>query len=207
MGKVSTSMRNALVLLASASLAVAQQQGVGPASTIQLQPGQFSVFGQPRQQPVNIPGTQGQVVAQFIDETGQSIPIQQLGQPQQQQRFQPQQQQFQPQQQQFQPAPQQQFQPAPQPQRQRPAPQQQQQQFSQFPGQGAPQRRPEAPRAAAPAPRRQPEPGSVNDALGQQVVAAENYVHDPTGDATLSRFQLFQLRKKQEAQGGVAPQA
>merc|ERR1712203_55809 len=125
MGKVSTSMRNALVLLASASLAVAQQQGAGPASTIQLQPGQFSVFGQPRQQPVNIPGTQGQVVAQFIDETGQSIPIQQLGQPQQQQRFQPQQQQFQPQQQQFQPAPQQQFQPAPQQQFQ-PPPQQQQ---------------------------------------------------------------------------------
>merc|ERR550519_1901362 len=298
-------MRSALVL-SIASLAVAQQQGVGPASTIQLQPGQFSVFGQPRQQPVNIPGPQGQVVAQFIDETGQSIPIQQLGQPQQQQRFQPQQQQFQPQQQQFQPQPQQQrfqpapqqqqqfrpapqqqfrpapaqpqqqqfrpapqqqpaagsfratanqqdahvghlqvhqqnlaiqqqqfspeqrqalrefqanpppprapqpqrFQPAPQPQRQRPAPQpqrfqpapQQQQQFSQFPAQGAPQRRPEAPRAAAPAPRRQPEPGSVNDALGQQVVAAENYVHDTTGDATLSRFQLFQLRKKQEAQ-------
>merc|ERR1712210_375454 len=311
MGKVSTSMRSALVL-SIASLAVAQQQGVGPASTVQLQPGQFSVFGQPRQQPVNIPGTQGQVVAQFIDETGQSIPIQQLGQPQQQQRFQPQQQQFQPQQQQFQPqqqqfqpqpqqqrfqpapqqqqqfrpAPQQQFRPAPvqpqqqqfrpapqqqpaagsfratanqqdahvghlqvhqqnlaiqqqqfspeqrqalrefqanpppppapQPQRQRPAPQpqrfqpapqQQQQQFSQFPAQGAPQRRPEAPRAAAPAPRRQPEPGSVNDALGQQVVAAENYVHDPAGDATLSRFQLFQLRKKQEAQGGDAPQA
>merc|ERR1719339_933088 len=267
-------MRSALVLIVSASLAVGQQQGVGPASTIQLQPGQFSVFGQPRQQPVNIPGTQGQVVAQFIDETGQSIPIQQLGQPQQQQfqpqqqQFQPQQQQFQPQQQRFQPAPQQQFrpapaqpqqqqfrpapqqqqpaagsfratanqqdahkghlqvhqqnlaiqqqqfspeqrqalrefqanpppprapqqaapqpqrfQPAPQPQRQRPAPQpqrfqpapQQQQQFSQFPAQGAPQRRPEAPRAAAPAPRRQPEPGSVNDALGQQVVAAENY--------------------------------
>merc|ERR1712001_98166 len=304
--KVSASMRNALVLLASASLAVAQQQGVGPASTIQLQPGQFSVFGQPRQQPVNIPGTQGQVVAQFIDETGQAIPIQQLGQPQQQQ-FQPQQQRFQPapqQQQRFQPAPQQQFrpapqqqqqfrpapvqqqqfrpapqqqqlapaagsfratanqqdahqghlqvhqqnlaiqqqqfspeqrqalrefqanpppprapqpaapqpqrfQPAPQPQRQRPAPQPQrfqpapQQQFSQFPAQGAPQRRPEAPRAAAPAPRRQPEPGSVNDALGQQVVAAENYVHDTTGDATLSRFQLFQLRKKQEAQQGA----
>merc|ERR1719362_2719465 len=273
-------MRSALVL-SIASLAVAQQQGVGPASTIQLQPGQFSVFGQPRQQPVNIPGTQGQVVAQFIDETGQSIPIQQLGQPQQQQ-FQPQQQQFQPQQQQqFRPAPQQQFrpapaqpqqqqfrpapqqqpaagsfratanqqqqfspeqrqalrefqanpppprapqqaapqpqrfQPAPQPQRQRPAPQpqrfqpapQQQQQFSQFPAQGVPQRRPEAPRAAAPAPRRQPEPGSVNDALGQQVVAAENYVHDPAGDATLSRFQLFQLRKKQEAQGAIAPQA
>merc|ERR550519_1492549 len=131
-------MRSALVL-SIASLAVAQQQGVGPASTVQLQPGQFSVFGQPRQQPVNIPGTQGQVVAQFIDETGQSIPIQQLGQPQQQQRFQPQQQQFQPQpqqqrfqpapqQQQFRPAPQQQFRPAPaQPQQQqfRPAPQQQ----------------------------------------------------------------------------------
>merc|ERR1711874_800613 len=305
MGKVSTSMRSALVLIAFfASLAVAQQQGVGPASTIQLQPGQFSVFGQPRQQPVNIPGTQGQVVAQFIDETGQSIPIQQLGQPQQQQ-FQPQQQQFQPQQQQFQPrqqfqpqpqqqrfqpapqqqkfrpAPQQQqqqpaagsfratanqqdahrghlqvhqqnlaiqqqqfspeqrqalrefqanpppprapqqaapqpqrFQPAPQPQRQ-PAPQpqrfapapQQQQQFSQFPAQGAPQRRPAAPRAPAPAPFRTQEPGSVNDALGQQVVAAEDYVHDPTGDATLSRFQLFQLRKKQEAQAAAAPQA
>merc|ERR1719361_903889 len=287
-------MRSALIL-SIASLAFAQQQGVGPASTIQLQPRQFSVFGQPRQQPLNIPGTQGQVVAQFIDETGQSIPIQQLGQPQQQ-RFQPapqqQQQQFrpapqqqfrpapaQPQQQQFRPAPQQQpaagsfratanqqdahvghlqvhqqnlaiqqqqfspeqrqalrefqanpppprapqqaapqpqrFQPAPQPQRQRPAPQpqrfqpapQQQQQFSQFPAQGAPQRRPEAPRAAAPAPRRQPEPGSVNDALGQQVVAAENYVHDPAGDATLSRFQLFQLRKKQEAQAAAAPQA
>merc|ERR550519_1512606 len=103
-------MRSALVL-SIASLAVAQQQGVGPASTVQLQPGQFSVFGQPRQQPVNIPGTQGQVVAQFIDETGQSIPIQQLGQPQQQQRQsqpQPQQQRFQPvqpQQQQFRPAP------------------------------------------------------------------------------------------------------
>merc|ERR1712203_593268 len=133
MGKVSTSMRSALVLIVSASLAVAQQQGAGPASTIQLQPGQFSVFGQPRQQPVNIPGTQGQVVAQFIDETGQAIPIQQLGQPQQQQ-FQPQQQVFQqPQQQQFQPQPQR-FQPAPQPQQQfvpqqqfRPAPVQPQQ--------------------------------------------------------------------------------
>merc|ERR1712088_1258181 len=279
--KVNTTMRSVALIASFATLAVAQQQGVGPASTVQLRPGQFSVFGQQRQAPVNIPGTQGQVVAQFIDETGQSIPIQQLGQPQQQQ-FQPQQQQFQPQQQQFRPAPQQQFRPAPaQPQQQqfRPAPQQQQrlapaagsfratsnqqdahrghlqvhqqnlaiqqqqftpeqrqalrefqanpppprapqqaapqpqrfqpapqqqQQFSQFPAQGAPQRRPEAPRAAAPAPRRQPEPGSVNDALGQQVVAAENYVHDPTGDATLSRFQLFQLRKKQEAQQGAA---
>merc|ERR1712012_799411 len=115
------------------TLAVAQQQGVGPASTVQLRPGQFSVFGQQRQAPVNIPGTQGQVVAQFIGETGQAIPIQQLGQPQQQQ-FQPQQQVFQqPQQQQFQPqpqfVPQQQFRPAPvQPQQQqfRPVPQQQQ---------------------------------------------------------------------------------
>merc|ERR1712158_123640 len=117
--KVSTSMRSALVL-SIASLAVAQQQGVGPASTIQLQPGQFSVFGQPRQQPVNVPGTQGQVVAQFIDETGQAIPIQQLGQPQQQQ-FQPQQQEFQPQPQRFQPAPQPQQQFVPQ-QQFRPAP-------------------------------------------------------------------------------------
>merc|ERR1712088_713748 len=148
--KVSTSMRSALVL-SIASLAVAQQQGVGPASTIQLQPGQFSVFGQPRQQPVNIPGTQGQVVAQFIDETGQSIPIQQLGQPQQQQRFQPQQQQFQPQQQRFQPAPQQQqqFRPAPQ-QQFRPAPvQPQQQQFR-------------------PAPQQQPAAGSFRATANQQ---------------------------------------
>merc|ERR1712038_911770 len=297
--KVNTIMRSVALIASFATLAVAQQQGVGPASTVQLRPGQFSVFGQQRQAPINIPGTQGQVVAQFIDETGQAIPIQQLGQPQQQQfqpqqqvfqqpQQQPQQQQFQPapvqpQQQQFRPVPQQQqqpvatgagsftptsnqldahrghlqvhqqnlaiqqqqfspeqrqalrefqanpppprapqqaapqpqrFQPAPQPQRQ-PAPQpqrfapapQQQQQFSQFPAQGAPQRRPAAPRAPAPAPLRTQEPGSVNDALGQQVVAAEDYVHDPTGDATLSRFQLFQLRKKLEAQGGVAPQA
>merc|ERR1711981_482509 len=108
-------MRSVALIASFATLAVAQQQGVGPASTVQLRPGQFSVFGQQRQAPVNIPGTQGQVVAQFIDETGQAIPIQQLGQPQQQQRFQPQQQQFQPQPQRFQPAPQQQqFQPAPQ---------------------------------------------------------------------------------------------
>merc|ERR1711899_351806 len=253
--KVNTIMRSVALIASFATLAVAQQQGVGPASTVQLRPGQFSVFGQQRQAPVNIPGTQGQVVAQFIDETGQAIPIQQLGQPQQQQ-FQPQQQVFQqPQQQQFRPVPQQQQpvatgagsftptsnqldahrghlqvhqqnlaiqqqqfspeqrqalrefqanpppprapqqaapqpqrQPAPQPQRFAPAPQQQQQ-FSQFPAQGAPQRRPAAPRAPAPAPFRTQEPGSVNDALGQQVVAAEDYVHDPTGDATLSRFQ------------------
>ena len=92
-------MRSVALIASFATLAVAQQQGVGPASTVQLRPGQFSVFGQQRQAPVNIPGTQGQVVAQFIDETGQAIPIQQLGQPQQQQ-FQPQ-----PQQQQFQPRP------------------------------------------------------------------------------------------------------
>merc|ERR1712088_19905 len=117
--KVNTTMRSVALIASFATLAVAQQQGVGPASTIQLQPGQFSVFGQQRQAPVNILGTQGQVVAQFIDETGQAIPIQQLGQPQQQQ-FQPQQQVFQqPQQQQFQPQPQR-FQPAPQPQQQQP---------------------------------------------------------------------------------------
>merc|ERR1719220_959130 len=111
-------MRSVALIASFATLAVAQQQGVGPASTVQLRPGQFSVFGQQRQAPVNIPGTQGQVVAQFIDETGQAIPIQQLGQPQQQQ-FQPQQQVFQQPQQQFRPAPQQQFRPAPvQPQQQ-----------------------------------------------------------------------------------------
>merc|ERR1719151_520244 len=151
-------MRSALVL-SIASLAVAQQQGVGPASTVQLQPGQFSVFGQPRQQPVNIPGTQGQGVAQFIDETGQSIPIQQLGQPQQQQRFQPQQQQFQPQQQQFQPQPQQQrFQPAPQQQQFRPAPQQQ---FRPVPAQPQQQQ-------FRPAPQQQPAAGSFRATANQQ---------------------------------------
>merc|ERR1712165_194798 len=132
MGKVNTIMRSVALIASFATLAVAQQQGVGPASTVQLRPGQFSVFGQQRQAPVNIPGTQGQVVAQFIDETGQAIPIQQLGQPQQQVFQQPQQQQFQPQPQRFQPAPQpqQQFMPAPvQPQQHqfRPVPQQQQQ--------------------------------------------------------------------------------
>merc|ERR1712098_483572 len=101
-------------------------------------------------------------------------------QPQQQQRFQPQPQR-----------------PAPQPQQQprfQPQPQPQPQQFAPAPQR---QRRPQAQ-----APRQ--EPGSVNDELGQQVIDAEQYVHDPTGDATLSRFQLFQQRKKLEAQGGVA---
>merc|ERR1711981_728541 len=99
-------MRSVALIASFATLAVAQQQGVGPASTVQLRPGQFSVFGQQRQAPVNIPGTQGQVVAQFIDETGQAIPNQQQFQPQPQ-RFQPApqpQQQFVPQQQ-FRPAP------------------------------------------------------------------------------------------------------
>merc|ERR1712080_93036 len=86
----------------------------------------------------------------------------------------------------------------------RPAPQQ----FSQFPAVGAapqarpaPQQRRPAPQQRQPAPRPQParEPGSVNDELGQLVAEPEAYVHDPTGDNTLSRFQLFQLRKKQEA--------
>merc|ERR1711971_813821 len=164
-----TTMRSALVLIVSASLAVGQQQGVGPASTIQLQPGQFSVFGQPRQQPVNIPGTQGQVVAQFIDEQGQSIPIQQLGQPQQQQ-FQPQQQQFQPQQQQFQP--QQQFRPAPQ-QQFRPAPAQpQQQQF-----------RPAAPQ------QQQPAAGSFRATANQQNLAIQQQQFSPEQRQALREFQ------------------
>merc|ERR1719178_296191 len=181
-------MRNALVLLVSASLAVAQQQGVGPASTIQLQPGQFSVFGQPRQQPVNIPGTQGQVVAQFIDETGQSIPIQQLGQPQQQQRFQPQQQQFQPQQQQFQPQPQQQrFQPAPQ-QQFRPAPAQpQQQQFR-------------------PAPQQQPAAGSFRATANQQDAHAGHLqVHQQNLAIQQQQFSPEQRQALREFQANPPP--
>merc|ERR1712037_467235 len=180
--KVSTSMRSALVL-SIASLAVAQQQGVGPASTVQLQPGQFSVFGQPRQQPVNIPGTQGQVVAQFIDETGQSIPIQQLGQPQQQQRFQPQQQQFQPQQQQFQPQPQQQrFQPAPQQQQFRPAPQQQ---FRPAPAQ--PQQQPAAGSFRATANQQDAHVGHLQ--VHQQNLAIQQQQFSPEQRQALREFQ------------------
>merc|ERR1712106_514152 len=76
-------------------------------------------------------------------------------------------------------------QPAPQQFRQPPQPQQAAQQFRQ-PQQAAPQL---ATSAGGPA--------NVADVQ----IAAEEYVHDNSGDATLSRFQLFQQRKKQEAQG------
>merc|ERR1711874_312642 len=74
-------------------------------------------------------------------------------------------------------------------------------------GQPQPARQPLPARQPQPVPARQPQPSSqpqfsAEDALGQVQVAAEQYVHDPTGDATLSRFQLFQLRKKQEAEQG-----
>merc|ERR1712083_960235 len=107
--------------------------------------------------------------------------------------------------------------PAPVPQQRRPAPQPRPaaQQFSQFPATGAapqarpaPQQRRPAPQQRRPAP--QPvraEPGSVNDDLGQIIVESEQYVHDPTGDNTLSRFQLFQQRKKQEAAASAAGQS
>merc|ERR1712083_510718 len=113
--------------------------------------------------------------------------------------------------------------PAPVPQQRRPAPQprpaQQQrrpvpqprpaaQQFSQFPATGAAPQARTAPQQRRPAP--QPvraEPGSVNDDLGQIIVESEQYVHDPTGDNTLSRFQLFQQRKKQEAAASAAGQS
>merc|ERR1712088_1005763 len=225
--KVSTSMRSALVLSIT-SLAVAQQQRFQPQQQ-QFQPQQQQFQPQPQQQRFQ-PAPQQQPAAGSFRATAnqQDAHVGHLQVPQQnlaiqQQQFSPEQrqalrefqanpppprapQQAAPQPQRFQPAPQPQRQPAPQPQRFAPA-SQQQQQFSQFPAQGAPQRRPAAPRAPAPAPLRTQEPGSVNDALGQQVVAAEDYVHDPTGDATLSRFQLFQLRKKQEAQAAAAPQA
>merc|ERR1712168_399887 len=54
-----------------------------------------------------------------------------------------------------------------------------------------------------PQPVGQPQPQLVSqpeDALGNVQVAAEQYVHDTTGDATISRFQLFKLRRKQEAE-------
>merc|ERR1712128_87890 len=37
--------------------------------------------------------------------------------------------------------------------------------------------------------------------VGDVQIAAEEYVHDTSGDNTVSRFQLFQQKKKQEAQG------
>ena len=64
---------------------------------------------------------------------------------------------------------------------------------------------------AQPQPARQPQQQQFNpqpqaapsakDALGSVQIAAQEYVHDPSGDNTLSRFQLFQLKKKQEAEG------
>merc|ERR1712123_169901 len=75
---------------------------------------------------------------------------------------------------------------APQQFRQPQAPQPAQQQFRQ-PAQPQPVR--QAPAGFAP-----------NDALGNVQVAAVEYVHDTSGDNTLSRFQLFQLKKKQEAE-------
>merc|ERR1712123_44086 len=54
-----------------------------------------------------------------------------------------------------------------------------------------------------PQPSRQAQPPAAqNDALGNVQIAAVEYVHDPSGDYSgeLSRFQLFQLKKKQEAE-------
>merc|ERR1712123_64865 len=87
----------------------------------------------------------------------------------------------------------QQFQPAapqvaPQQFRQPQVPQPSQQQFRQ-PSQPQPSRQAQPPAAQ-------------NDALGNVQIAAVEYVHDPSGDYSgeLSRFQLFQLKKKQEAE-------
>merc|ERR1712106_695068 len=76
-------------------------------------------------------------------------------------------------------------QPAPQQFRHPPQPQQAAQQIRQ-PQQAAPQ----LPTGAG---------GPSN--VGDVQIAAVEYVHDTSGDATLSRFQPFQQRKKQEAQG------
>ena len=64
---------------------------------------------------------------------------------------------------------------------------------------------------AQPQPARQPQQQQFNplpeaapsakDAEGNVQIAAEEYVHDTSGDNTLSTFQLFQLKKKQEAEG------
>merc|ERR1712123_201956 len=62
---------------------------------------------------------------------------------------------------------------------------------------------PQPVRQAQPQPVRQAQPPAgfaPNDALGNVQVAAVEYVHDTSGDNTLSRFQLFQLKKKQEAE-------
>merc|ERR1712123_467271 len=79
---------------------------------------------------------------------------------------------------------------APQQFRQPQAPQPSQQQFRQ-PAQPQPSRQAQPPAGSA-----------QNDALGNVQIAAVEYVHDPSGDYSgeLSRFQLFQLKKKQEAE-------
>merc|ERR1711892_1468162 len=93
----------------------------------------------------------------------------------------------------FDPRAQQQFQaqPAPQQFRQPPQPQPAAQQFRQ-PQQSQlnPQPAPQLPTGAG---------GPAN--VGDVQIAAEEYVHDTSGDNTVSRFQLFQQKKKQEAQG------
>ena len=95
------------------------------------------------------------------------------------------------------PQPTQQFRPAPQPTQQfRPAPQPTQK-FEPFP-QPAQQSRP-----TPQAPKRQ----QTRPALGQNTapVATRNYVHDTSGDNQLSRFQLYQVRKKQGQQQNQLP--
>merc|ERR1712106_1215226 len=94
----------------------------------------------------------------------------------------------------------QQFQPAipqsaPQQFRQPQAPQPSQQQFRQ-PAQCQPARQPQPQPQFSP---QIPAGSATNDALGNLQIDSEQYVHDPSGDATLSRFQQFQLKKKQEA--------
>merc|ERR1711892_727754 len=113
----------------------------------------------------------------------------------------------------FDPRAQQQFQaqPAPQQFRQAPQPQQAPQQFRQ------PVNIQPAFRQPQPSPQqfRQPQQSQLNPQpapqlptgaggpanVGDVQIAAEEYVHDTSGDNTVSRFQLFQQKKKQEAQG------
>merc|ERR1712106_1306568 len=81
-------------------------------------------------------------------------------------------------------------------------PQPQPQQLQQAIPQSAPQqfRKPQVPQPSQPQFSPQIQAGSApNDALGNLQIDSEQYVHDPSGDATLSRFQQFQLKKKQEA--------
>merc|ERR1712107_189468 len=88
------------------------------------------------------------------------------------------------------------------------------QQFAPAPQRFVPQQQPAAvpqravPRAAAPqrfVPQQQ-QPLAVPEIPEPAVVAGEDgqdggYVHDPSGDATLSRFELFKQRKAAEASG------